>query len=288
MKLKEMVEEAVQSGIAPIVFDYQKVELFQEGKHAVRTFMVLNSLDLGTLTYKEYRYVARRTRQGNHMVRRHIDKLIRIIPMLLEEDDKIECFTIPVYARLLKDGELAAMLFDALTLYPEVPPEKVCIELSADILYEDVAEARERIRELRELGVRIAICEVGDEFCPVFRLAELPFDYAFVDDYATSSLDREDCERIAGSLVKYLHYLDVKVIAPGLENDDQVAGAKNVGFDGYTMWQPLPFDTLLPREEIIELTDEESEALAETLPDDIPAAFAKAEQNERMEAEAEE
>ena len=106
MKLKEMVEEAVQSGIAPIVFDYQKVELFQEGKHAVRTFMVLNSLDLGTLTYKEYRYVARRTRQGNHMVRRHIDKLIRIIPMLLEEDEKIECFTIPVYARLLKDGEL--------------------------------------------------------------------------------------------------------------------------------------------------------------------------------------
>ena len=46
------------------------------------------------------------------------------------------------------------------------------------------------------MGVRIAICEVGDEFCPVFRLAELPFDYAFVDDYATNSLDREDCERV--------------------------------------------------------------------------------------------
>jgi EAL domain-containing protein (putative c-di-GMP-specific phosphodiesterase class I) len=102
-------------------------------------------------------------------------------------------------------------------------------------LYEDVAEARERIKELRELGVRVAVGEVGDEFCPVFRLAELPFDYAFMDEYATASLDRDDAERIAGSLVKYLHYLDVKVIAPELDNEDKISGAKTVECDGYTV-----------------------------------------------------
>ena len=287
MKLKEMIDEAVQSGIPPIVFDYQNVEFFESKKHVVRTFMVLNSLDLGTLTYKEYRFVARRTRQGNHMVQRHVQKLIRLIPTLLAQDPDVECFSIPVYARLLKEGELAAMLFDALTLYPEVPPSSVCIELSADILYEDVAEARERIKELRELGVRVAIGEVGDEFCPVFRLAELPFDYAFMDEFATASLDREDCERVAGSLVQYLHYLGVKVVAPGLDNEDKVTGAKNIGCDGYSVWEPLPFDTLLPRAEEIVLTREESEALAETLPEEETAVPMAAEETEgREEPEA--
>ena len=283
MKIKDMVKETVESGVTPIVFDYQRVELFESGTYPIRTFMVLNSLDLGTLTYREYRYVARRTKQGNHMVRRHIDKLIRLIPALLEKNPQASCFTIPVYARLLKDGELAAMLFDALTLYPEVAPSTVCIELSADILYEDVAEARERIRELRELGVKIAICEVGDEFCPVFRLAELAFDYAFIDKFATDSLDREDCDRVAGSLVQYLHFLDVKVIAPELDTEEKIAGAKSVGCDGYTVEAPLPFEELLPvgfsqgpaedeeETEEVELSAEE-QFLAELAAERTPAA----------------
>ena len=235
MKISEMAELTLQSGVTPIVFDYQRVKMFESNKAPIRTFMVLNTLELGTLTYKEYRFVARRTKQGNHMVRRHIEKLIRLIPDLLDANPEAECFTIPVYARLLKDGELARMLFDALTLYPEVPPSSVCIELSADILYEDINDARERIKELRELGVKIAICEVGDEFCPVFRLSEIKFDYAFADDYTTASLDREDIERVAGSLVNYLHYLDVIVIAPELDTDAKIKGAEAVGFDGYSL-----------------------------------------------------
>ena len=153
---------------------------------------------------------------------------------MLEEKPEIDCFTVPVYARLLADSELASMLVDVISLYPDVPLNKVCIELSADILYEDIKSASEKINELRALGVKVAICEVGDEFCPVFRLSEIKFDYAFMDAYSTASLDGDDAERIAGSLVKYLHYLDVKVIAPGLDTEAKIAGARNVDADGYT------------------------------------------------------
>ena len=277
MKISEMAELTLQSGVTPIVFDYQRVRLFESGKAPVRTFMVLNTLELGTLTYKEYRFVARRTKQGNHMVKRHIEKLIRLIPDLLNANPEADCFTIPVYARLLKDGELARMLFDALTLYPEVPPSAVCIELSADILYEDINEARERIKELRELGVKIAICEVGDEFCPVFRLAELAFDYAFLDEFATASLDREDNERVAGSLVKFLHFLNVQVIAPLLETETQITGAKNAGCDGYTLYEPLPFETLLPSDVF---------GVEQAEDDDAEADVVEADEKPAIEAEA--
>jgi EAL domain-containing protein (putative c-di-GMP-specific phosphodiesterase class I) len=76
----------------------------------------------------------------------------------------------------------------------------------------------------------------------------LPVDYAFIDEYATASLDREDAERVAGSLVKYLHYLDVKVIAPELDSEAKIAGAKAVECDGYTVVRERPKAEELPIE----------------------------------------
>lgn len=228
------VKETLASNIKPITLDFSDVYFFESNKKILRSFITVNSLDLGVLGYAQYRFVARRTKVGNHLVRRHFEKLFRRIPAILSENPDIDCFTVPVYARLLAESELASMLVDMISLYPEVPAGKICIELSADILYENLDEAAEKIKELRNLGVKVAICEVGDQFCPVFRLAEIEFDYAFMDAYSTESLDKDSQDRIAGSLVKYLHYLDVKVIAPALDSKEKIDGAKAVGADGYT------------------------------------------------------
>ena len=228
------VKETLESNIKPIVLDFSEVRFFESEKRMLRSFLTVNSLDLGVLGYEQYRFVARRTKVGNQLVRRHLEKLFRLIPDLILENPEISCITVPVYARLLGDGELAAMIVDLHSLYPETPIGKVCIELSADVLYEDLTVATERIDQLRELGVKVAICEVGDQFCPVFRLSQIKFDYAFMDSYSTDSLGGESAERIAGNLVKYLHYLDARVVAPGLDSNEKIECAKRVGVDGYT------------------------------------------------------
>lgn len=235
MKQGDKVKALVESGVQPIVLYYEPVRFFSSAESILRTFLVVNSLELGTLTMREYRFVARRTKQGDRLVERHLIKLCREIPSLLASTKGITCFTVPVYARLLRDGVLAKMLLETLALFPAVPPSLLCIELSADILYEDMEEAAIRIAELRALGVKVAISEVGDEFCPVFRLTSVVFDYAFLDPYATDSLMGEGAERIAGSLVALLHYIKVKVVAPQLGNEEQRATAERVGCDGYSM-----------------------------------------------------
>ncbi len=234
MKMSEKVNAVLQSGILPIVFDMEPVRFFDEDKLIIRSLMVINSLDLGTLTYRQYRFVARRTKQGEHMVKRHLHKLMRSVPELLSVYSGVDCFTVPVYARLLNDGLLANLLIEAFTMFPKVPPELICIELSADILYENVDDAKEKIAELRSLGVKVAISEVGDEFCPVFRLADIEFDYAFLDSFATASLERPDAERVCGSLVRYIHYLNIKTVAPELDSEKAIEKARQVGCDGYT------------------------------------------------------
>ena len=236
MKINEMVKETIANGVTPILLDFNKVTLFKDKKTEIlRSFLIINSLDLGVLTYRQYRFVARRTKQGDYLVKRHLEKVFRAFPELCERYPNLDVVTVPVYARLLKESKLANILMEVVALFPDVPLDKICIELSADILYEDLLEAKEKIAELRSLGVKIAILEVGDEFCPVFRLSEIEFDYAFADPYTTDSLDKDEIERIAGSLVNYLHYLKVKVIAPELDNNEKVAGAERIGFDGYSL-----------------------------------------------------
>ena len=252
---KRMVRETLESGITPLTFDYQNVVFFGKETGILRTTMVLHSPDVGTLTYREYRFVARRTRPGLHMVKRHVEKLLRLIPKVTEQYPNIECFTVPVFPRMIRDGELIRILYDAFAMSPAVHPSQVCIEVSADILYEDTETVKARLEEIRELGVKVAINEVGDEYCPFFKLSGLPFDMIFLDGYATDILDSSEAEQVMGGLVQYLKSFGVPVIAPELETDAQLAAAKLLECDGYSL---SPTATIYEEEEEEEETEEET------------------------------
>lgn len=233
MKLQDKVKEAVASGAEPITLLYDTVHFFDEMPGIKRSFLQINSLELGTLTYRQYRFVARRAKQGEALVRRHIHGILREIPQMMQEQ-RMAAVNVPVYARTLQSGKLAEILFEAFSLFPNVQPAMVCVELSADILYEDVGLARERIEELHALGVKVAIGEVGDEFCPIFRLASFPFEYVFLDAYAVAHLLDDNAEQSVGALISYLHTLQARVIAPELESAAQIERAREFGCDGYT------------------------------------------------------
>ena len=234
MKLQEKVAQAVDSGVTPITLLYDTVRFLDETPEMKRSFLQINSLELGTLTYRQYRFVARRTKQGEALVRRHIHGVLRAIPQMLQEQ-RVSAVCVPVYARTLQSGKLAELLFEAFALFPQVKPAMLCIEISADILFEDVELARERIAELHALGVKVAIGELGDEFCPIFRRASFQFEYAFLDSYAIEHLLDDNAEQSVGALVAYLHTLQVRVIAPELSDEAQIAKARELGCDGYTL-----------------------------------------------------
>ena len=227
------VEETVESGIIPIVIELNDVVFFESSERLSRTFLTINSLDLGVLGYEQYRFVAHRTKQANQLAERHLTKLMRIIPTLVAERPEISCYIVPIYARLLKSGELTDLLLKALSLYPEAYAGRVCIELSSDILFEDIEAVRDSIEQIRSMGFRTAISEVGDSFCPVFRLAELPFDYVFLDDSVITRLTADDGgERVVGGFVSYLKGLGALVFAPDVYDEDTTAALRRAGCDG--------------------------------------------------------
>lgn len=238
MKQSDMVKEAVDCGIKPLTVGYERIKLFDTNKYALRSYLTVNSLELGILNYEQYRYVAARTKQGDELAARHLQKVFRSAKDIVNE--RLLFVSVPVYLRTVRESGLINLLNELLSLYPELPPEKLCIEISADVLYEDIAELAPRIDELRTLGVKVAINEVGDAFCPVFRLSELSFDYAVCDKYTTDSLLTDGAERTAGSLVSFLNHLKVKTIAAAVPSEEAAQNASKLGFIGFT--DALPID----------------------------------------------
>ena len=269
---KQMVYETLEAGITPLVFDYRNVVFFGKETNVVRTALVINSLDVGCLGFEEYRFVARRSRAGVSLVKRHVEKLLRLIPTFLEKYPQIEYFTLPAFPRMILDGDLTRFLYDAFGQARDVHPSRVCLEVSADILYEDTDTVQARLEELRDLGVRVAISEVGDEFCPLFKLNSIPFDMILLDPFATALLERPESDRLLGNMIQFLRSFGVPVIAPGLESDDQVAAAKRLECDGYSAAEGASLGGNKTEEEAPEEAPEEipEETPEETPEEEIP------------------
>lgn len=227
------VQQTVESGIIPIVIEPNDVVFFESSERLSRTFLTINSLELGVIGYEQYRVVARRTKQANKLTERHLAKLMRMIPTMVVERPEISCYIVPTYTKLLKSGELTDLLVKALALYPEAYASRVCIDFSSDVLFDDLDTVKAALNEIRSLGFKIAVSEVGDSFCPAFRLAELPLDYVFLDKSAITRLTSDDDgERIVGSFISYLKGLGARVFAPECYEEEITLALRRAGCDG--------------------------------------------------------
>lgn len=233
MTIKKAVEQTLDSGIKPIILDVQRVKNYADEIEGVRTSLIVKSLALGTLTANEYRYVARRTPQANGLVERNIEKLFYFFDTIKSEHDGAKFFSVSVYARTLLGGELARMLADEMRKHPNVDVTKICLEMSADILFENLDEFKKELAKLKETGFKIALCEVGSEFCPLLRLNEIPYDIVFLDGYVPKSIEEDGREQEMVALMNIIATHPVKVYGSCVTNE-QIPILEKIGADGYT------------------------------------------------------
>lgn len=236
MTIKKAVEQTLNSGIKPIVLDAQRVKNYADEIEGVRTSLIVKSLALGTLTANEYRFVARRTAQANCLVERNVEKLFCFYQTLKKEHEGANFFTVSVYARTLLGGELKRALLAQLAKYPTVDATKIALEMSADILFENMEEFGKELAEIKDLGFKIALCEVGSEFCPLLRLKEIPYDIVFLDGYVPNSIEQDGREQEMQALMNIITTRPVKIYGSCV-SQEQIPLLEKLGADGYTIAQ---------------------------------------------------
>lgn len=130
-----------------------------------------------------------------------------------------------------------------LTQIYDIDPAKLTIEITEELLLDQNDNILETLRDIRDQGVGIAIDDFGTGYSSLQYLRDLPatclkIDRAFISRIEQSAEDRA----IIGTITHLAHALSMRVVAEGVETQNQYDLLRAAGVDslqGYLMGQPM-------------------------------------------------
>jgi len=125
-----------------------------------------------------------------------------------------------------------------------IEPSRLELEVTESLVMEDNEANRNVLAALASLGVRVAIDDFGTGHSSLSYLKRFDIDTLKIDRSFVSELphDAED-SAIATAIVAMGHSLKMKVVAEGVETEEQAAFLRTLGCDeiqGYLLSRPLP------------------------------------------------
>ena len=123
-------------------------------------------------------------------------------------------------------------------------PSGIDIEITESLIMEDVAGTIEKLKILRDLGMRIAIDDFGTGYSSLGYLAKLPVHSLKIDrSFIGAMADNHDTMTLVSTIISLAHSLRLIVIAEGVETEDQAKLLRLLRCDemqGYLISRPVP------------------------------------------------
>ncbi|MCG6657736.1 EAL domain-containing protein [Halomonas campisalis] len=150
-------------------------------------------------------------------------------------------------ARQLQQPDLAAMVGRVLA-DTGFPPELLELELTESAVMERPEETIAVLKELKALGVRLAVDDFGTGYSSLAYLRRFPFDTLKIDrSFITNVTTSPDEASIAQTIIAMGHGLRLQVVAEGVETLAQAAYLRRRHCDqlqGYLFSRPLPTEEM--------------------------------------------
>ncbi|MEW8469309.1 MAG: EAL domain-containing protein, partial [Candidatus Thiodiazotropha sp.] len=144
-------------------------------------------------------------------------------------------------ARLLNDPVFCRNLLESLVAN-KISPYSLILEITEDILTQELAEADLFLHQAKSLGIRVALDDFGTGQASLGHLRQFPFDLLKIDKEFVHNvaLDSNDASLVR-AMIQLAHAFNIQVIAEGVENEGQLAFLQQQGCDyiqGYLVGSP--------------------------------------------------
>jgi predicted signal transduction protein with EAL and GGDEF domain len=131
-------------------------------------------------------------------------------------------FDVPVavnlFPPLVGDLNLPGRIFEALARH-ELPGDSLIVEITEDMLLDNIDRTRDVLEALRDRSVHIALDDFGSGYSALTYLRKLPIDEVKVDyDLIGHLLTDPRAEAIVQAVIDLSHTLNVTIVAEGVEN----------------------------------------------------------------------
>jgi len=129
-------------------------------------------------------------------------------------------------------------------------PEYLGLEITESIIMQDVKSTIAKLKQMQKMGISLSIDDFGTgysslSYLKLFPIDNLKIDRSFVFNITTDSIDAA----IATSVILLAHSMNLKVVAEGVETEEQLEVLRQQGCDyvqGFLFSRPLAAEEFVP------------------------------------------
>jgi PAS domain S-box-containing protein/diguanylate cyclase (GGDEF)-like protein len=146
----------------------------------------------------------------------------------------------------LRKRDFVATIEEAMRL--GAVPAGIDLEITESLVMEDIEASMKKLEAVRVLGVSIAIDDFGTGYSSLAYLAKLPVHSLKIDrSFIITMLKDPAIMTLVSTIISLAHSFGLKVVAEGVDAEDQAAVLKRLGCDGmqgFLFSKPVSFDEM--------------------------------------------
>jgi predicted signal transduction protein with EAL and GGDEF domain len=139
-------------------------------------------------------------------------------------------------------------------------PRCLNLEVTETAIMRDLALSIDQLKTLRKSGIKISIDDFGTGYSSLNAFKRLPLDVLKIDRSFVKELSEKPIDAaFVKTIIELAHLLDVRIVAEGVESNDQVSVLRELGCDE---WQGFLFSRPVPADDFLRLLQEDASRVA--------------------------
>src|SRR5262249_46477184 len=140
--------------------------------------------------------------------------------------------SVNVSAQQFRDAKFADAVAQTVAEH-DIDPKMLILELTESCVMLDVEESKRQMNRLRETGISIFIDDFGTGYSALSYLRNLPVGALKIDRSFIEAIDGSSSATVSvvKAIVGLAHGLNLKVVAEGVETQEQLAAVESAGCD---------------------------------------------------------
>lgn len=191
--------------------------------------LMVNDKKLGPLMPNVYSLVAEKTNKLAKLLEIGLDQVILFIKLADILEYKVDCVSVRLYAKIVERPTVIKKIVNQI-LKSGIDPSRIILEIPETVLAGANEKTAETLKNLKELGFKIAMAEFGFAYSSLHKLSDIEFDILKINrEYI---LDVDSNSRSAGivrSIIDMVRTLGAEEVCEGVDREDQKQALIKIG-----------------------------------------------------------
>jgi diguanylate cyclase (GGDEF)-like protein len=165
--------------------------------------------------------------------------------ILQPDDGRLLHMAVNLSARQLQSPEIVREIARTL-LDSELPPECLVLEITESVMMQDMALSNQRLTQLKQLGVLLAVDDFGTGYSSLNYIRRFPVDILKVDkSFVDGVSDGGEESALTAAIIELAGILNLRPVAEGIERADQLERLLELRCElgqGFYFSEPLSFE----------------------------------------------